>query len=122
MRYIVATNMVRNNAEDKIMRDTFGNRMCYYNALEADDNGMIVCMVVENTAGYRPMTGRDAMALPWYYANYDDYKDENGKLDRVAFDKAVEDSVDRRNEDIGISRKDMRDIVMSSMFVSNVRW
>ena len=70
----MATNMVRNNAEDilkeatkrlknkedKIMRDTFGNRMCYYNALEADDNGMIVCMVVENTAGYRPMTGRDA--------------------------------------------------------------
>ena len=121
MRYIVATNMVRNNAEDKIMRDTFGNRMCYYNAHEADDNGMIVCMVVENTAGYRPMTGRDAMALPWYYAYFDDYKDEDGKLDMVAMNKAVEDSVDRRNKEIGISYSDMMDIVMSSMFVSNVR-
>lgn len=113
--------MARNNAEDKVMRDTFGNRMCYYNAHEADERGMIVCMVVENTAGYRPMTGQGELAMPWYYAYFDDYRDEDGKLDMTAMNKAIGESVNRRNEDIGISRTDMMNIVASSMRVSNVR-
>lgn len=115
----MASNMRENNA-DKTMRDTFGNRMCYYNAHESDDVGMIVCMVVENTAGYRPMTGNHELSAPWYYAYFKNYRDENGKLDMVAMNKVVEDSVNKRNEEIGISREDKNIIIASSMRVSDI--
>jgi len=117
---VVVVNMSENNA-DKIMRDTFGNRMCYYHAHQADNIGMIVCMVVENTAGYKLMTGNDELSAPWYYAYFETYRDENGKLDMVAMNKAIEDSVNRRNEEIGINRKDMMNIIASSMRASNIR-
>ena len=113
--------MAGNNADDKVIRDAFGNRMCYYNAHEADDYGVIVCMVVENTAGYRPMTGQGELAMPWYYADFDAYRNEDGKLDMVAMNEAIKKSVNRRNKEIGISYSDMMDIVTSSMRASNVR-
>ena len=115
----MVVNMRENNA-DKTMRDTFGNRMCYYNAHHADNIGMIVCMVVEHTAGYRPMTGNHELSAPWYYAYFETYRDENGKLDMVAMNKVVEDSVNKRNEEIGISREDKNIIIASSMRVSDI--
>ena len=95
--------------EDAVLRDTYGNRMCYYNAHHSDEHGIIVCMVTEN------MTGKGELSAPWYYAYFDTYKDENGKLDMTAMNKAIEDSVNKRNEEIGISKKDKMEIVMSSM-------
>jgi hypothetical protein len=102
------------------MKDENGNRMCYYNAHEADEHGVIVCMVTENIAGYRRMIGKDELSAPWYYAYFDAYRDEDGKLDMTTMNKVIEDSVNRRNKKIGISRKDMMDIVTSSMRVSNI--
>ena len=101
--------------EDAVLRDRYGNRMCYVNLHEADEHGVIVCMVVENMRGYRPMTGKGELSAPWYYAYFDTYKDENGKLDTKAMNKAIEDSVNKRNEEIGISKKDKMEILMSSM-------
>ena len=105
--------------EDKIMRDRYGNRMCYVNVHEADEHGVIVCMVVENMRGYRPMTGKGELSAPWYYAYFDTYKDEDGKLDMTTMNKAIKESVNKRNEEIGISKQDRIDIMFSSM---RIRW
>ena len=101
--------------EDSVLRDNYGNRMCYYNAHHSDERGIIVCMVTENMRGYMPMTGKGELSTPWYYAYFDTYKDENGKLDMTAMNKAIKESVIKRNEEIGISKKDMMEIVASSM-------
>ncbi len=109
-------------ATEATLRDRYGNRMCYYNAHESDEHGVIVCMVVENMRGYRPMIGNDPLQAPWYYAYFNTYKDEDGKLDMTAMNKAIEDSVNKRNEEIGISRKDKMEIVSSSMFDIKGNW
>ena len=101
--------------EDAVLRDRYGNRMCYANLHHSDEHGIIVCMVAENMRGYMPMTGKGELSAPWYYAYFDTYKDENGKLDMTAMNKAIEDSVNKRNEEIGISKKDRMDIMLSSM-------
>ena len=103
--------------KDAVLRDRYGNRMCYVNLHEADEHGVIVCMVVENMRGYRTMRGNDPLQAPWYYAHFDTYKDENGKLDMKAMNKAIEDSVNKRNEEIGISKKDRMDIMLSSISI-----
>ena len=44
---------------------------------------------------------------------------ENGKLDMTAMNKVIDESVIKRNKEIGISKKDRMDIMFSSM---RIRW
>ena len=100
------------------MKDENGNRMVAYNAQESDDNGIIWCMVSENVAGYRPMTGRDELAMPWYLSHLEHHTDEDGKVDWVAAHKRADETAAKYNESNGYTSKDTMEIVASSMRAS----
>jgi hypothetical protein len=101
------------------MKDENGNRMVAYNAHETDDNGVIWCMVVENEAGYRPMTGRDELAAPWYLASFESHTDEGGKVNYKTLWENAEKTADFYNESNGYTRREALDIVSSSMRAQN---
>ena len=92
-----------------------GKRMVAWNGHISDDVGAIWCMVVEDEAGYRPMTGRDELAAPWYLARLDDHRDEDGKVDYAALWRAAQRTVDEWNEEHGYLRSEAMEIVTSSM-------
>lgn len=101
------------NEEKRLNED--GKRMVAWNGHISDDVGAIWCMVVEDEAGYRPMTGRDELAAPWYLARLDDHRDEDGKVDYAALWRAAQRTVDEWNEEHGYSRSEATEIVTSSM-------
>ena len=95
-------------------------RVVVYNAHMCDEYGVIWCEVVEDEAGFRPMTGRDALAAPWYLASKANHTDENGKVDYSALWKNAEEIVNKVNEERGYNRSTVLEVVMSSMRVG--RW
>tara|TARA_A100001391_G_scaffold198024_1_gene179120 strand:+ start:651 stop:977 length:327 start_codon:yes stop_codon:yes gene_type:complete len=101
------------NEEKRLNED--GKRMVAWNGHISDDVGAIWCMVVEDEAGYRPMTGRDELAAPWYLARLDDHRDEDGKVDYAALWRAAQRTVDEWNEEHGYLRSEAMEIVTSSM-------
>ena len=101
------------NEEKRLNED--GKRMVAWNGHVSDDVGAVWCMVVEDEAGYRPMTGRDELAAPWYLARLDDHRDEDGKVDYAALWRAAQRTVDEWNEEHGYSRSEATEIVTSSM-------
>tara|TARA_A100001515_G_scaffold37961_1_gene29853 strand:- start:1849 stop:2175 length:327 start_codon:yes stop_codon:yes gene_type:complete len=101
------------NEEKRLNED--GKRMVAWNGHISDDVGAIWCMVVEDEAGYRPMTGRDELAAPWYLARLDDHRDEDGKVDYAALWRAAQRTVDEWNEEHGYLRSEATEIVTSSM-------
>jgi len=103
------------------MRDTDGKRMVAYNCDVADATGIIHCMVKEDEAGYRPMTGTDPMQMPWYFARWDNHLNENGTTNHAAARKAAEKVVDKLNERDGYSKRDVMDVDASSMRAQNQR-
>lgn len=104
------------------MRDTDGKRMVAYNCDVADATGIIYCMVKEDEAGYRPMTGTDPMQMPWYFAHYDNHRCEvTGEIDHTAAREAAMKLVDKVNEEHGYSKRDVMDVVASSMRAQNQR-
>ena len=102
------------------MKDENGNRMVAYNAYETDGNGVIWCMVVENEAGYRPMTGRDELAAPWYLATFTNHTDEDGKVNYKTLWENAEKTAKASNEADGYSEEDAMLIVASSMRAQNI--
>jgi len=103
------------------MRDTDGKRMVAYNCDVADATGIIHCIVKEDEAGYRPMTGTDPMQMPWYFAHFDNHLNEDGTVNHAAARTAAEKLVDKLNEEHGYSKRDVMDIVASSMRAQNQR-
>ena len=101
------------NEEKRLNED--GKRMVAWNGHISDDVGAIWCMVVEDEAGYRPMTGRDELAAPWYLARLDDHRDEDGKVDYAALWEHAEKTVNSWNEEHGYSRLEALEVVASSM-------
>ena len=101
------------NEEKRLNED--GKRMVAWTGHISDDVGAIWCMVVEDEAGYRPMTGRDELAAPWYLARLDDHRDEDGKVDYAALWRAAQRTVDEWTEEHGYSRSEATEIVTSSM-------
>ena len=101
------------NEEKRLNED--GKRMVAWNGHISDDVGAIWCMVVEDRAGYKAMTGRDELAAPWYLARLDDHRDEDGKVDYAALWRAAQRTVDEWNEEHGYSRSEATEIVTSSM-------
>ena len=83
--------------------------MVAYNAHEADDTGIIWCTVLENEAGYRPMTGNGPLAAPWYLAHWDHF---DTRLEAI---EAAGQLAAKWNEEQGYSERDVMDIVASSM-------
>lgn len=78
-----------------------GKRMCYMIQVgQFDANGYIPSLVVEGEAGHSPLTGREAYSRPWYF----------GKTYEEA-----EETCRKINEEMGLSRRDVIEIVMSSM-------
>ena len=102
------------------MKNKGGKRIVAYNAHMTDVAGVIWCMVIEDEAGYRPMTGRDPMAAPWYLAYLENHTDKDGKVDYTTLWKDAEATVDRWNQDKGFTRKEAMDIVASSMRASRM--
>ncbi len=100
--------------ETKRLNDN-GKRMVAYNAYMTDDEGVIWCMVVEDEAGFRPMTGRDELAAPWYLARLDNHRDEDGKVNYAALWLNAEQTADKYNEENGYSRSEALEIAASSM-------
>jgi len=94
-----------------------GKRMVAYNAHMTDEHGVIWCMVVEDEAGYRPMTGSDPLAAPWYLARLENHTDEDGKVDYKALNENAEKTADSYNEKNGYTREEVLEIVSSSMRV-----
>ena len=92
-----------------------GKRMVAWNGHISDEEGAVWCMVVEDEAGYRPMTGGDELAAPWYLARLDDHRDEDGKVDFPTLWEKAEQTVDSWNEKQGYSRSEATEIVKSSM-------
>lgn len=92
-----------------------GKRTVAYNCHEEDETGIIFCMVVEDEAGYRPMTGNDPLAMPWYFAYKKDHRNDDGTLNRHALDKAAEETIRTWNEENGYTSREVMDIVASSM-------
>ena len=110
------------NIIDRIDREAKENkinkrdkRMVAWNAHTTDDVGVIWCMVIEDEAGYRPMTGRGELSSAWYLARLADHTDEDGKVNYTSLWAAAEEVVDAYNEEQGISRKEAMEIVASSM-------
>ena len=92
-----------------------GNRRVVYNAHMVDEYGVIWCEVEEDTAGFYPMTGRDPLAMPWYLASKSNHTDEDGKVDYEALWENAERTVDKINEERGYTKREVMDIVTSSM-------
>tara|TARA_R100001443_G_scaffold21560_1_gene33821 strand:- start:378 stop:722 length:345 start_codon:yes stop_codon:yes gene_type:complete len=105
---------------DKQLRDENGKRMVAYNAHMTDERGVIWCMVSEDTAGYRPMTGKDELSMPWYLARLSDHTDENGKVDYTALWKSADKVASDWNWDNGYTPSEALRIVGSSMRVQNM--
>ena len=97
------------------MKNDNGKRMVAWNGHLTDEVGVIWCMVTEDESGYRPMTGRDPLASPWYLARCDDFREEDGSVDYTSMWKRAEEVVDSWNEENGYSRKDAMEVVASSM-------
>ena len=76
-------------------------------------------MVVENEAGYRPMTGRGEGALPWYLARIENHTDDSGKVNYTTLWENAERTVDVANKRDGYSREEVSLIVASSMRAQN---
>lgn len=94
-------------------------RMIAYNAHMTDDEGVIWCMVVENEAGYRPMTGSDPLQAPWYLARLDNHRDEDGKVNFTTLWENAKETVDSWNKDQGYSSRDVMQILASSHRAQN---
>jgi len=105
---------------DKQLRDENGKRMVAYNAHMTDEHGVIWCMVSEDTAGYRPMTGKDELSVPWYLARLSDHTDEEGKVDYSALWKSADTVADAFNWDNGYTPKEVMLVVSSSMRAQNL--
>ena len=100
--------------EEKRLNEN-GKRMVAGNGHISDEEGVVWCTVVEDEAGYRPMTGNDELAAPWYLARLDDHRDEDGKVDYKALWLNAEQTADSYNEEQGYSRSEAAEIVTSSM-------
>jgi hypothetical protein len=85
------------------------NRTIAYNGHVTDDIGIIWCTVIENEAGYRPMTGRGECTSPWYLAQWDMF---DTKLEAI---EAASKLADKWNKECGYSKQDVSDIMTSSM-------
>ena len=105
---------------EKQMKNAEGKRIVAYNAHVSDDVGIIWCTVVEDEAGYYPMTGRDELAAPWYLARFEHHKKEDGSIDYKAAEERAEEVADSYNWDNGFTRREVMDVVTSSMRAS--RW
>ena len=92
-----------------------------YNAHMVDEYGVIWCEVIEDESGYRPMTGNDPLATPLYLASKANHTDEDGNVDYTALWKNAEDTVNKINEERGDTRKEVMELVTSSMRVSRIR-
>tara|TARA_Y100001963_G_scaffold147256_1_gene223331 strand:+ start:611 stop:928 length:318 start_codon:yes stop_codon:yes gene_type:complete len=90
-------------------------RMIAYNGHQKDENGIIWCIVKENTAGYFPMLGRGEHAAPWYLAHFEHFKDENGEIDYMKANESAEKTAKRWNEEQGHTEKDVQNILSSSI-------
>jgi hypothetical protein len=70
---------------------------------DPDGPGFVPAVVTEGEPGYAPLTGRDALARPWFWGpTIDD-------AERMAVDY---------NASLGLTPDDVRDIVLSSMTAS----
>jgi hypothetical protein len=85
------------------------NRMIAYNGHETNDIGIIWCTVIENEAGYCPMTGSDPLAAPWYLARWDNF---DTKLEAIEHADKI---ATLWNEERGHSKQDVLDIMVSSI-------
>ena len=100
---------------DKQLRDENGKRMVAFDAHVTDARGVIWCMVSEDTAGYRPMTGRDELSMPWYLAYFTDHTREDGTIDYHSAHMAAHKLADNWNWDNGYTPKEVMLVVSSSM-------
>ena len=89
-----------------------GKRMCVFNAHETDKIGVIWCEVIENEAGYRPMTGKGKLAAPWYLARWKEDETREQTVERA------ERLADQVNAERGITPSEQTMIVASSMRVT----
>lgn len=87
--------------EIEILKD---KRFCYYIPHDSGtDKGFIPSIVIEGESGHRPMTGGPSeFAVPYYWGDYETAKQVAAK----------------RNADMGLSKKDVDEIICSSMFGS----
>jgi len=108
-------NMNEEERLGKQMKDENGKRMVAYNAQMTDAFGYVWCMVVEDEAGYRPMTGSDPLQSAWYLSHFSDFTDKNGEVDYTAAMNRADDTADSYNWEHGYTPKEVMEIVASSM-------
>lgn len=101
--------------QTKQMKNEQGKRMVAYNAQMTDAVGYVWCMVVEDEAGYRPMTGSDPLQSAWYLSHFSDFTDKNGEVDYTAAMNRADDIADSWNWEQGYTPKEVMEIVASSM-------
>jgi hypothetical protein len=92
-----------------------GKRMVAWNGDLTDENGIIWCMVKEDTPGYFPMTGKDELQAPWYLAHFEYYRKANGVVDYMKARESAEKLAKKYNEENGYTEKDVQEILASSI-------
>lgn len=90
------------------------NRMVAWNGEITNEHGFIWCMVEENTPGYRRMTGSNPLQAPWYLAEFNHHEN-----DFIKTRDAAEKTAASWNKERGYSKRDVMEIVASSMRLSN---
>jgi hypothetical protein len=76
-------------------------RQCFYVPVDQfDDNGYIPSLVTEGEAGHAPLKGNGRFSAPYYW----------GKTHEQAKEVAR-----KANEDLGLSERDVTDIIASSI-------
>ena len=104
------------NEEEKNWPMAIPKGMVAYNAQMTDAFGYVWCMVVEDEAGYRPMTGSDPLQSAWYLSYFSDFVDEKtGEIDYTAAMDRADDVADSWNQEQGYTPKEVKEIVASSM-------
>ena len=114
-------NKLEEKRLERQLRNGDGKRMVAWNAYLVDDIGVIWCMVHEDDAGYKPMTGKGLLSSPWYLAYKSNHTDEDGKVDYKSMFEAAEKLVDKVNWDNGYTKKEVGEVVASSIRASNLK-
>ena len=91
-----------------------------WNGYMTDEHGVIFCMVVEDQAGYIPMTGKDELAAPWYLAMLDDHRNDDGEVDYKSLWESANETADVYNRRQNYSERDVLNVVASAMREQNI--
>lgn len=79
------------------------NRKCFYidPTQDVDENGYIPSLVTENEPGHAPLVGNGSHAQPWYWGKTLEQANAIAK---------------QQNERLGLTDRDVIEIISSSMF------